>query len=171
MLDHILLNTRTCDSYYTVLLWIYRSKIWRVNALWVLITLLTISLKALSRADWHRQCWFHKMLINLDRRRGGGGGPLDRVPIGPLNETSSMRRRLFAGMKSLTGFGSRSRQGSPSHRSISLPESTRFSVYTLLFVVSSSWPSHPNPRTVHSFPTFTIPSNHGAWWSFTSFST
>ncbi|KAJ8918559.1 hypothetical protein NQ315_013064 [Exocentrus adspersus] len=39
-------------------------------------------------------------------------------------ETSSMRRRLFAGMKSLTGFGSRSRHGSPGHRSISLPEST-----------------------------------------------
>nr|CAI5859778.1 unnamed protein product [Callosobruchus analis] len=36
----------------------------------------------------------------------------------------SMRRRLFAGMKSLTGFGSRSRQRSPGHRSISLPEST-----------------------------------------------
>ncbi|VEN64192.1 unnamed protein product [Callosobruchus maculatus] len=34
----------------------------------------------------------------------------------------SMRRRLFAGMKSLTGFGSRSRQRSPGHRSISLPE-------------------------------------------------
>ncbi|RZB39394.1 hypothetical protein BDFB_003177 [Asbolus verrucosus] len=33
-----------------------------------------------------------------------------------------MRRRLFAGMKSLTGFGSRSRHGSPGHRSISLPE-------------------------------------------------
>ncbi|KAJ8976796.1 hypothetical protein NQ317_014139 [Molorchus minor] len=43
---------------------------------------------------------------------------------GPSNstETSSMRRRLFAGMKSLTGFGSRSRHGSPGHRSISLPE-------------------------------------------------
>ncbi|XP_018568029.1 uncharacterized protein LOC108908470 [Anoplophora glabripennis] len=39
-------------------------------------------------------------------------------------ETSSMRRRLFAGMKSLTGFGSRSRHGSPGHRSISLPERT-----------------------------------------------
>ncbi|CAG9860266.1 unnamed protein product [Phyllotreta striolata] len=38
-------------------------------------------------------------------------------------ESTSMRRRLFAGMKSLTGFGSRSsRRGSPGHRSISLPE-------------------------------------------------
>ncbi|KAL3268112.1 hypothetical protein HHI36_007239 [Cryptolaemus montrouzieri] len=37
-------------------------------------------------------------------------------------DASSMRRRLFAGMKSLTGFGSRSRHGSPGHRSISLPE-------------------------------------------------
>ncbi|GJQ87483.1 hypothetical protein Trydic_g19242 [Trypoxylus dichotomus] len=41
---------------------------------------------------------------------------------GPSTSDSSMRRRLFAGMKSLTGFGSRSRQGSPGHRSISLPE-------------------------------------------------
>ncbi|XP_050305293.1 uncharacterized protein LOC126742589 isoform X9 [Anthonomus grandis grandis] len=38
------------------------------------------------------------------------------------NDATSMRRRLFAGMKSLTGFGSRSRHGSPGHRSISLPE-------------------------------------------------
>ncbi|KAF2880558.1 hypothetical protein ILUMI_25611, partial [Ignelater luminosus] len=54
----------------------------------------------------------------IDRRRGH----IDRVQ-GPSNtETTSMRRRLFAGMKSLTGFGSRSRHGSPSHRSISLPE-------------------------------------------------
>lgn len=52
---------------------------------------------------------------NLDRRQGTPG----------TSESSSMRRRLFAGMKSLTGFGSRSRQGSPGHRSISLPESTR----------------------------------------------
>ncbi|XP_045474668.1 uncharacterized protein LOC123680682 isoform X5 [Harmonia axyridis] len=37
-------------------------------------------------------------------------------------DATSMRRRLFAGMKSLTGFGSRSRHGSPGHRSISLPE-------------------------------------------------
>ncbi|XP_057670494.1 uncharacterized protein LOC130902399 isoform X7 [Diorhabda carinulata] len=40
----------------------------------------------------------------------------------PIAESTSMRRRLFAGMKSLTGFGSRSRHGSPGHRSISLPE-------------------------------------------------
>ncbi|XP_066145717.1 proto-oncogene vav isoform X10 [Euwallacea fornicatus] len=40
----------------------------------------------------------------------------------PPQDTTSMRRRLFAGMKSLTGFGSRSRHGSPGHRSISLPE-------------------------------------------------
>uniref|UniRef100_A0A6P7EYR5 Uncharacterized protein LOC114324758 isoform X1 n=1 Tax=Diabrotica virgifera virgifera TaxID=50390 RepID=A0A6P7EYR5_DIAVI len=39
-----------------------------------------------------------------------------------MAESTSMRRRLFAGMKSLTGFGSRSRHGSPGHRSISLPE-------------------------------------------------
>ncbi|XP_030766911.1 uncharacterized protein LOC115890735 isoform X5 [Sitophilus oryzae] len=37
-------------------------------------------------------------------------------------DATSMRRRIFAGMKSLTGFGSRSRHGSPGHRSISLPE-------------------------------------------------
>lgn len=47
-------------------------------------------------------------------RRSAYGGPSD----------GSMRRRLFAGMKSLTGFGSRSRHGSPHNRSISLPEST-----------------------------------------------
>ncbi|XP_015838820.2 uncharacterized protein Stacl isoform X4 [Tribolium castaneum] len=47
-----------------------------------------------------------------DRRQGAPG----------TSESSSMRRRLFAGMKSLTGFGSRSRHGSPGHRSISLPE-------------------------------------------------
>ncbi|XP_075970674.1 SH3 and cysteine-rich domain-containing protein isoform X6 [Anticarsia gemmatalis] len=33
-----------------------------------------------------------------------------------------MRRRLFAGVKSLSMWGSRSRRGSPQHRSISLPE-------------------------------------------------
>ncbi|XP_068897065.1 uncharacterized protein Stacl isoform X6 [Tenebrio molitor] len=48
----------------------------------------------------------------IDRRQGAPG----------TSESSSMRRRLFAGMKSLTGFGSRSRHGSPGHRSISLPE-------------------------------------------------
>ncbi|XP_063929355.1 uncharacterized protein LOC135141810 isoform X2 [Zophobas morio] len=48
---------------------------------------------------------------------------IDRRPGAPgTSESSSMRRRLFAGMKSLTGFGSRSRHGSPGHRSISLPE-------------------------------------------------
>ncbi|XP_068897066.1 uncharacterized protein Stacl isoform X7 [Tenebrio molitor] len=47
-----------------------------------------------------------------NRRQGAPG----------TSESSSMRRRLFAGMKSLTGFGSRSRHGSPGHRSISLPE-------------------------------------------------
>nr|XP_015838822.1 PREDICTED: uncharacterized protein LOC657682 isoform X6 [Tribolium castaneum] len=50
----------------------------------------------------------------IDRRQGAPG----------TSESSSMRRRLFAGMKSLTGFGSRSRHGSPGHRSISLPERT-----------------------------------------------
>nr|XP_015838824.1 PREDICTED: uncharacterized protein LOC657682 isoform X8 [Tribolium castaneum] len=49
-----------------------------------------------------------------NRRQGAPG----------TSESSSMRRRLFAGMKSLTGFGSRSRHGSPGHRSISLPERT-----------------------------------------------
>ncbi|XP_044736642.1 uncharacterized protein LOC123298621 [Chrysoperla carnea] len=49
---------------------------------------------------------------------------LDTKPISGSTSTSdgSMRRRLFAGMKSLTGFGSRSRHGSPNSRSISLPE-------------------------------------------------
>lgn len=56
-------------------------------------------------------------VLNLDRRHV-------QMMQGPSTE-SSMRRRIFAGMKSLTGFGSRSRHGSPSHRSISLPESTR----------------------------------------------
>lgn len=36
-----------------------------------------------------------------------------------------MRRRLFAGVKSLSMWGSKSRRGSPQHRSVSLPESTR----------------------------------------------
>ncbi|XP_017768871.1 PREDICTED: uncharacterized protein LOC108557011 isoform X6 [Nicrophorus vespilloides] len=45
-----------------------------------------------------------------------------RTSQGPSGSESSMRRRIFAGMKSLTGFGSRSRHGSPGHRSISLPE-------------------------------------------------
>lgn len=49
------------------------------------------------------------------------------MQAGPGVVESSMRRRLFAGMKSLTGFGSRSRHGSPGHRSISLPESTTLS--------------------------------------------
>ncbi|XP_069354949.1 uncharacterized protein Stacl isoform X8 [Maniola hyperantus] len=35
---------------------------------------------------------------------------------------SGVRRRLFAGVKSLSMWGSRSRRGSPQHRSISLPE-------------------------------------------------
>ncbi|XP_071050329.1 guanine nucleotide exchange factor VAV2 isoform X11 [Onthophagus taurus] len=47
-----------------------------------------------------------------------------RQVTGPCSSDGSMRRRLFAGMKSLTGFGSRSRHGSPGHRSISLPERT-----------------------------------------------
>ncbi|EFA09477.1 hypothetical protein TcasGA2_TC010971 [Tribolium castaneum] len=46
-----------------------------------------------------------------------------------------MRRRLFAGMKSLTGFGSRSRHGSPGHRSISLPESTRLYDFDVMLVL------------------------------------
>ncbi|CAG9560546.1 unnamed protein product [Danaus chrysippus] len=33
-----------------------------------------------------------------------------------------MRRRLFAGVKSLSMWGSKSRRGSPQHRSVSLPE-------------------------------------------------
>ncbi|XP_069354944.1 uncharacterized protein Stacl isoform X4 [Maniola hyperantus] len=37
---------------------------------------------------------------------------------------SGVRRRLFAGVKSLSMWGSRSRRGSPQHRSISLPESS-----------------------------------------------
>ncbi|XP_071050328.1 guanine nucleotide exchange factor VAV2 isoform X10 [Onthophagus taurus] len=50
---------------------------------------------------------------------------IDRRQVtGPCSSDGSMRRRLFAGMKSLTGFGSRSRHGSPGHRSISLPERT-----------------------------------------------
>ncbi|XP_017768870.1 PREDICTED: uncharacterized protein LOC108557011 isoform X5 [Nicrophorus vespilloides] len=48
-----------------------------------------------------------------------------RTSQGPSGSESSMRRRIFAGMKSLTGFGSRSRHGSPGHRSISLPERSR----------------------------------------------
>ncbi|KAG5894684.1 hypothetical protein JTB14_014333 [Gonioctena quinquepunctata] len=52
--------------------------------------------------------------VDLDHRQGPS--------MNNIAETSSMRRRIFAGMKSLTGFGSRSRHGSPGHRSISLPE-------------------------------------------------
>uniref|UniRef100_A0A1Y1K888 Uncharacterized protein n=1 Tax=Photinus pyralis TaxID=7054 RepID=A0A1Y1K888_PHOPY len=58
------------------------------------------------------------LIINLDRRRGY----IERVQGPSTADSTSMRRRLFAGMKSLTGFGSRSRHGSPGHRSISLPE-------------------------------------------------
>ncbi|XP_031355893.1 SH3 and cysteine-rich domain-containing protein 2-like isoform X8 [Photinus pyralis] len=53
-----------------------------------------------------------------NRRRGY----IERVQGPSTADSTSMRRRLFAGMKSLTGFGSRSRHGSPGHRSISLPE-------------------------------------------------
>ncbi|XP_065155672.1 uncharacterized protein Stacl isoform X5 [Atheta coriaria] len=56
-----------------------------------------------------------------NRRTSQGQGQSAAAP--PTGaEGTSMRRRIFAGMKSLTGFGSRSRRGSPGHRSISLPE-------------------------------------------------
>ncbi|XP_065155671.1 uncharacterized protein Stacl isoform X4 [Atheta coriaria] len=58
---------------------------------------------------------------SIDRRTSQGQGQSAAAP--PTGaEGTSMRRRIFAGMKSLTGFGSRSRRGSPGHRSISLPE-------------------------------------------------
>ncbi|VEN64201.1 unnamed protein product, partial [Callosobruchus maculatus] len=60
----------------------------------------------------------HNDLIALPASYQGGSR------LSNASSDLSMRRRLFAGMKSLTGFGSRSRQRSPGHRSISLPEST-----------------------------------------------
>ncbi|KAF7273053.1 hypothetical protein GWI33_014207 [Rhynchophorus ferrugineus] len=63
-------------------------------------------------------------LLHVDSRRSryqGVSGHTSQTTT-PSQDATSMRRRLFAGMKSLTGFGSRSRQGSPGHRSISLPE-------------------------------------------------
>ncbi|XP_052750416.1 uncharacterized protein LOC113511962 isoform X3 [Galleria mellonella] len=41
---------------------------------------------------------------------------------GATRPDGGVRRRLFAGVKSLSMWGSRSRRGSPQHRSISLPE-------------------------------------------------
>ncbi|VEN64189.1 unnamed protein product [Callosobruchus maculatus] len=58
----------------------------------------------------------HNDLIALPASYQGGSR------LSNASSDLSMRRRLFAGMKSLTGFGSRSRQRSPGHRSISLPE-------------------------------------------------
>lgn len=64
-----------------------------------------------------------QLSVKNDRLPNPADLPIDRRHAqGPSTSDSSMRRRLFAGMKSLTGFGSRSRQGSPGHRSISLPE-------------------------------------------------
>ncbi|XP_030766910.1 uncharacterized protein LOC115890735 isoform X4 [Sitophilus oryzae] len=67
--------------------------------------------------------------VNLDPRRskhqvGGAQQPAtpSSMATAAPQDATSMRRRIFAGMKSLTGFGSRSRHGSPGHRSISLPE-------------------------------------------------
>ncbi|XP_066244789.1 uncharacterized protein Stacl isoform X2 [Euwallacea similis] len=57
-----------------------------------------------------------------DQRRSKQQSSSSAQSSTPPQDTTSMRRRLFAGMKSLTGFGSRSRHGSPGHRSISLPE-------------------------------------------------
>ncbi|XP_050305290.1 uncharacterized protein LOC126742589 isoform X6 [Anthonomus grandis grandis] len=85
-----------------------------------------ISVKSIDR---NRVFPYNDNDVDLDRRRAaptrnqsvcaaseGGIAPPH------ANDATSMRRRLFAGMKSLTGFGSRSRHGSPGHRSISLPE-------------------------------------------------
>ncbi|XP_066244796.1 uncharacterized protein Stacl isoform X8 [Euwallacea similis] len=60
--------------------------------------------------------------VPLDQRRSKQQSSSSAQSSTPPQDTTSMRRRLFAGMKSLTGFGSRSRHGSPGHRSISLPE-------------------------------------------------
>lgn len=90
-----------------------------------------------------------RVIIIADRRHTQG------PPLG--TESTSMRRRLFAGMKSLTGFGSRSRHGSPGHRSISLPESTQrcccFSFYTssFLFIFAIIFPSLIRHICVFSF--------------------
>ncbi|XP_060529110.1 uncharacterized protein LOC132703706 isoform X4 [Cylas formicarius] len=59
---------------------------------------------------------------NQRRSRQQQGSGAQHISGTPPHDSTSMRRRLFAGMKSLTGFGSRSRQCSPGHRSISLPE-------------------------------------------------
>ncbi|KAL1498131.1 hypothetical protein ABEB36_008982 [Hypothenemus hampei] len=61
--------------------------------------------------------------VPLDSRRSKqGSSGAQPAAATPPQDSTSMRRRIFAGMKSLTGFGSRSRYGSPGHRSISLPE-------------------------------------------------
>lgn len=56
--------------------------------------------------------------------RCGGVGTERCLSVGGAGaRDGGVRRRLFAGVKSLSMWGSRSRRGSPQHRSISLPES------------------------------------------------
>lgn len=59
---------------------------------------------------------------------------------------SGVRRRLFAGMKSLSVFGSRSRNCSPQHRSISLPESTESTSNSLTSLNVCPYTSEASPR-------------------------
>ncbi|CAG9115905.1 unnamed protein product [Plutella xylostella] len=55
--------------------------------------------------------------------RCGGVGTERCLSVGGAGaRDGGVRRRLFAGVKSLSMWGSRSRRGSPQHRSISLPE-------------------------------------------------
>ncbi|CAH2075364.1 unnamed protein product, partial [Iphiclides podalirius] len=65
---------------------------------------------------------FARTPVSRGRGAGPGSGTERCLSVGATRPDGGVRRRLFAGVKSLSMWGSRSRRGSPQHRSVSLPE-------------------------------------------------